>query len=294
MNINDFEVYEYLAPNPEKAKHNILFAHANGIPALSYKILFEKMSTQLNLNIFTYDIRGIGKTKIKENTDKKIWSWQTLIDDHVFVFEQLKTKAIGNWVLAGHSLGAWLALLSSEKLKINQVWLFDPPILEPMTVMQWFIVKTIGRADLNPNSKKVLKRKTRFPSYEEALALLKTKSFMKNWSDELILNYLEGSFAQKEDHIALRHNPQWEAHLFEEYPAAAFLGFLRLSLSFRRQFNPLFFVGEKSDTCNPKSKPWVQLFFPRLQWISIQNGTHMFPLELPDQIIAHILKFMHP
>ena len=288
MNLDDFELYYYLAPNPAEAKFNLFFAHANGIPALTYQNFFQLLSEQLNLNIVTYDMRGIGKTKIKENIHKKIWSWQTLTDDHIFIFEQLKTKMQGSWILAGHSLGAWLALLSSEKLNITNVWLFDPPILTPKIILQWLTIIVINQKKLHPISTRVRKRKTQYPSYDEAYAQLKNNPFMKNWSKEVIYNYLEGSFSDQEKFIQLRHNPEWEAHLFEEYPLTASLGFLKLSFSFRKQLRPLFFIGEKSDTCNPKSKSWVKLFFPKLKWIFIQNGTHMFPLELPEQTIQTI------
>ena len=90
-------------------------------------------------------MRGIGKTKLKENINKKIWSWQTLTDDHIFIFEQLKNKMQGTWILAGHSLGAWLSLLSSEKLNITRVWLFDPPILMPQVVLKWLTAIALNK-----------------------------------------------------------------------------------------------------------------------------------------------------
>lgn len=289
MDLNDFELYFYLAPNPEKASANLFFAHANGVPALTYKIFFQQLAQELNLNIISYDMRGIGKTRIKENIHKKTWSWQTLINDHIFIFEQMKIKIPGKWILGGHSLGAWLSLLASEKLNINELWLFDPPILSPQIILKWLFAIAIRKKHLSPNAKKVRKRKTKYPSYDDAYTKLKKSSFMKNWSSETIYNYLEGSFSQEERAIQLRHNPEWEAHLFEEYPPTAAVGFLKLSSAFRKHLKPLFFVGEKSDTCNPKAKPWVKLFFPQLQWFTLQNGTHMFPIEQPEQTI-HLIK----
>lgn len=292
MHLDDFELYYYFSPTQEKVKQNVFFAHTNGIPALTYKVFLEKLSHDLNLNIVTYDIRGIGKTKIKENILKDKWSWQTLVDDHIFIFEQLKRKLDSKapWVLAGHSLGSWLSLLSAEKLNIAAVWLFDPPILKPNIILKWLIISLLNRKDLSPNSQKVRKRRTRYPSYDAAYAQLKKSSFMKNWSKEFIYNYLEGSFSQEDGYIQLRHNPDWEGHLFEEYPPTASLGFLRVSFSFRKRLKPLFFIGEKSDTCNPQSRRWVKLFFPSLKWIPIPNGSHMFPIELPDQTIKYIAK----
>lgn len=292
MNINDFEIYAYESKNKEKKDCHILFAHANGIPALTYKSLFESLSQKLNVVIVTYDMRGIGRTKVKEYITKEIWSWQTLVDDHIFIFQHLNKTMPGNWIFAGHSLGAWVSLLASEKLGIHDVWLLDPPILMPSVVAKWLTAILIRKRHLIPNSKKVKKRKTTFPSYNAAYHYLKQSSLMKNWSEESIYNYLEGSFEQKENHIQLRHNPQWEGHLFEEYPPMAAMGFLKLSFTFRKQLRPVFFIGKKSDTCNPNSKAWVKLFFPKLQWILIENGRHMFPIENSESIIQHILELV--
>jgi pimeloyl-ACP methyl ester carboxylesterase len=290
MNIDEFEFYYYLAPNPEKAKLNILFAHANGIPSLTYQRFLKKMSEDLNYNIVTYDMRGIGKTKAKENINKNIWSWQTLIDDHIAIYKELRRKISGVWILGGHSLGAWLSLLSTEKLNLSSALLLDPPILSPTNTFKWAFAHFIQKKHLNPLSQKVKKRKRKYPSYEAAFEQIKKSSLMKTWDKEDIYNYLEGSFASQDDHIKLRHNPNWEGHLFEEYPPTAFIGFLKLSRKFRRDFRPIFVVGENSDTCNPKAKNWIKLFFPKLKWIIIQNGSHMFPIENTEQTIKEIGK----
>ena len=292
MNMNDFELYTYLSKTQNNETVNIFFAHANGIPALTYHNLFEKLSKQLNTNIFSYDLRGIGKTKLKEKMDPDFWSWQHLIDDHIFLFEELKKKHPGRWILVGHSLGAWLSLLSSEKLGILDVWLLDAPILLPMTVLKWMTAIILKLKHLTPNGQKARRRTTQYVSFDAAYTRLKKTNFMKNWSDETIYHYLEGSFEQKENSIKLRHNPEWEAHLFEQYPPAASIGFLKLSRSYRNKLKPVFFVGEKSDTCNSKSKLWVKLFFPKLKWVCIPNGTHMFPLELQELVIQQVSQFI--
>lgn len=295
--MSKFEIYSYYALSPANARLNLFFAHANGVPALTYKNFFEKLSLQLNINIFTYDMRGIGKTVAKENIKATDWAWQILIDDHISIFEQVKklfNLKLGSdfstieWVLSGHSLGAWLSLLSAEKLSIKKLWLFDPPILRTNIILKWITAILIKKRHLSPNSQKVKKRKLKFNSYEHAYDQLKQSSFMKKWDQKVIYDYLEGSFAPKEDHIYLRHNPEWEAKLFEHYPPTAFLGFFKISYFFRKSCLPIFFVGEKSDTCNPKAKYWVKFFFPKLKWVLIPNAGHMYPFEQQEETIEKI------
>jgi pimeloyl-ACP methyl ester carboxylesterase len=292
MAFEQFVFYTYAPAVPNEHTINLFFAHANGVPALTYKTLFEKMVQRLNVRIISYDLRGIGKTTAKEKMHTDVWTWQHLVDDHVAIFKDLQKKYIGRWILVGHSLGAWLSLLSSEVLGMRDVWLIDAPILEPKIATAWMVAVLIGKKDITPNGKKARRRKRSYASYEEAYEKFQKKSFTRKWGKETIQNYLEGSFEQRSDHIALRHNPEWEAHLFEEYPAMAFLGFLKISFSWRKKLHPIFFVGEKSDTCHPKAKLWVRCFFPKLRWNLIPEGTHMFPLELPEVFIEHVVSIL--
>jgi pimeloyl-ACP methyl ester carboxylesterase len=263
FNTSDFEFYFYPAPKP--TVRNILFAHANGIPALTYKSFLQDISLQLNINIIAYDMRGIGKTRAKEST---MTTWENLTE--------------------GHSLGAWISLLSAQRLNVKDVWLFDPPILLPKMAFKWALAVLLGKRQLNPNSQKVRKRRLSFASFNEAFDVLKSKPFMQRWDKETIENYIEGSFFQREHDIYLRHDPMWEAHLFEQYFLGAWVGFLSVSPSYRKKMKPLFFVGAQSDTCNPRAKSWVKLFFKNLEWHLIEEGGHMFVFEKTKQTLKAI------
>jgi hypothetical protein len=54
--IDGFEVYEFHSQNKNSNEQALFFAHANGIPAQTYKSLFEKMSNELNCSIFLHII----------------------------------------------------------------------------------------------------------------------------------------------------------------------------------------------------------------------------------------------
>jgi pimeloyl-ACP methyl ester carboxylesterase len=290
--INGFEIYEYPAINTSKQKNIILFAHANGIPAQTYNLLFERISNELNCSVISYDMRGIGKTvtpHIIKNKNK--WTWDILTEDHVQLFlklKQLKNTNL-NWIFLGHSLGAWISLLASQKIFNIKLILLDPPILRPNIIIKWTLAHFLNKRHLSPMSQKVKKRKTIFPSLEIACQELKKSSLMKNWDDTSIQNYVEASFKENIDgNILLRHDPLWEAHLFEEYPMGAWLGFLKIPYSIRKNIAPIFIVGALSDTCNPKAKKWVQFFFPHLKWTIIANAKHMFPIEMQTETISII------
>lgn len=286
----EFQCYHFKPTSTKISSQKIFFAHANGVSAQTYRTLFEKMSERFGVEIVTYDMRGIGKTKAPFQINKKKWGWFELIEDHIRLFHltQKLFPPSTKWILSGHSLGAWLALLSAHRLQQTQLLLFDPPILKPKIVLQWNFARLIGRKDLSPTSKKARKRRTVFDSGEVLFSQLKQRPFTRNWSDAVIADYIEGNYRLQEEGMTLRHDPLWEAHLFEEYLPSATAGFLKMPRSIRQSIHPLFVVGEDSDTCNPRAKKWVQFFLPQARWHVIERGSHMFPLEEQEQTLNAI------
>lgn len=291
--LNDFEVYEITPEYPTNKA--LFFGHANGIPALTYKTFLEKISNELNCYVFTYDIRGFGRSQLPSLFDSKknkLWFWDVLSDDHVKLFSALQNKLPKNieWIFCGHSLGAWLAILAMKSVQVHKLILMDPPILPTRVILPWTFLHLINKTHLSPISQRVKKRKTTFPSADKAFHDLKKSRLMQRWPDQCIKDYITGSFqsAQSTESILLRHDPNWEGKIFEEYPIGAWRGFLKIPKKIRNSLEPFFLVGEKSDTCNVQAENWVKLFFPKLQWIKIKEGSHMFPLEQQDTTVAHL------
>ena len=241
---------------------------------------------------YTYDMRGFGKTILSPdaaNLKNKPWTWDLLTEDHCNLFlklKELKPKEI-KWILSGHSLGAWISLLAAKNLKFEKLILIDPPILKPNIIIPWSILHLINKRHLSPMSKRVKLRKTQFPSLENAFQELKKSKLMRNWPEENVRDYVEGSFKELKlnNKAILRHNPNWEGHLFEEYPIGAWNGFLKIPKSIRNNIKPIFLVGEDSDTCNPNSQKWIERFFPHLKWIIVPKASHMFPIEMQNETI---------
>lgn len=300
--IDGFAIYEFkpeqlysIEPMDPFPKKVIFFAHANGVPALTYKVLFQELSHRLNLWVVAYDMRGMGLTRLSGSLDPKIWAWDTLVQDHLFLFEKLRQRfhPSTQWVFAGHSLGAWISLFSAGHAGVESLFLFDPPILPLRVILNWNLVCLLKKRHLNPNGKKVKKRKTLFPSFQVAYEQLSQSAFLKHWPKEVVQDYLHASFAQKEKGVELRHDPLWEGHLFDSYLTSAASGFLKIPRSVRKKIKPIFFVGEKSTVCNPKSKLWAKLFLPQLDWILIENSGHMFPLEEHKKTISKLVPFVN-
>ena len=70
-------------------RNALFFAHANGIPSLTYKSLFTQISQQLNCLIICYDMRGMGKTQVPNllpPNENNIGIWEQLTLDHIQLF----------------------------------------------------------------------------------------------------------------------------------------------------------------------------------------------------------------
>lgn len=271
-----FACYEYVNPHTAPLQH-LFFAHANGIPALTYDTFFRNVCARFPIRIIAYDMRGFGHTENKPDENLHSGkSWEILMQDQLNLLDSFYQKNV-NWILGGHSLGSWLSYLSLNHLSTNRVILFDPPILPTKIAMAWVFAKAIGKPHWNPNAIKVRQRKTIFDSSDEIFQRFKKSGLMKNWAEACIWQYIEACFNVSSDgKYHLRHEPLWESKMFEEYPPGAYRLIKMLPRKRRREIRPHFYVGENSDTCNPRAKDWVKLFLPHLHWEIVPKGDHMF------------------
>lgn len=272
----DFSCYEYFNDKVAPQFH-FFFAHANGIPAQTYSSFFKNVCLRFPVRILSYDMRGIGFTKKEPPKNfNQLNNWTVLLDDQKNLLESFYSPQ-ETWFIGGHSLGAWLSYLCLDFFQLQNLILFDPPILPFWTILKWNVAKIIGKPELSPNAIKVKQRKKVFATREEIFERYKKSNLMKDWESECIWNYIDACFELKKDHwYHLRHDPNWEARMFEEYPSSAMSLFLQLSQERRKQLNPVLYVGENSDTCNPNAKNWVKFFLPNVKWKTVNKGEHMF------------------
>src|SRR5258707_13921638 len=85
----------------------LVFSHANGFNASSYKSLLQPLARQFR--IIAWDMRGDGETTLP--TDARLLAgWRVFRDDLIRLLDKLAIRAD---VLAGHSLGATTSLLAA-------------------------------------------------------------------------------------------------------------------------------------------------------------------------------------
>lgn len=282
LNLDGHSVYQFV-PHDGWAQRSVLFSHATGIAALSYKEILQRWADEHRVNVFTFDARGHGDSKLdtKNAYSSGITSipWK-LCDDLKSLFSELRERFPGLWSLAGHSLGGWLSLYAAEELNVEHVVLLDVPLLPPSSALIWATACLLGQRGIHPLSKPARRRKRLFRSRKDALIAFKRNPFFRKWNETHVQNYIDANFeTQLDGSLKLRHDPEWEADLFESQPALHTPLFLKMNATKRKNVRIELIAGSESRICDPASIRYFYNFFPHTRWFVVPEGGHMFPFE---------------
>ena len=249
---------------------DLVFAHANGFNAATYKSLLAPLSA--SLRILAPDLRGHGQTRLPTRTQRRR-SWHDHRDDLVALLDTLDGPPVA---LAGHSMGGTSALLAAAERpdKVSRLVLFDPVVMPRGFHL---IMAVPGLRDLPrqwPITKGAARRRARFDSPRQALDSWRGRGAFKGWSDQTLADYVSGAFAaEDEDGVRLVCAPEWEASNYAVQGHDA-----RRAL--RRLDRPVHVLkAEKGSVCTLVADPRR---LPRLTIETVPGGGHLFPMTHPD------------
>jgi pimeloyl-ACP methyl ester carboxylesterase len=192
----------------------LVFLHANGFCASTYRGLLSGLCTQTGRTIVGLDLRGHGRSRISDNPDQQD-NWNRHAKD---IGEALAQLAPQGAVLAGHSMGGTSALLASARVPhlVKGLCLFDP-VLGPAgfylyAKMPW--VFSNWRKNF-PMARAASKRRAVFASREAAVAAYTGRGAFKSWPVEAIIDYCDDGFRDLPDgSVTLSCSPAFEAACF--------------------------------------------------------------------------------
>jgi pimeloyl-ACP methyl ester carboxylesterase len=252
----------------------LVFLHANGFCASTYRGLLSGLATQTGQTIVALDLRGHGRSKIADDPDQQD-NWYRLAKD---IVDALTTLAPEGVVLAGHSMGGTSALLTSARAPhlVKGLCLFDP-VLAPVgfylyAKLPW--VFSLWRKHF-PMARAAAKRRAVFASREEALAAYTGRGAFKSWPVQTIKDYCDDGFRDLPDgSVILSCAPAFEAACFagQRHNPIAALHAIKWPARLLRG-------GRNSTT--------VALLTPKLErsGISVEtvsDTSHFLPMERPD------------
>ena len=248
---------------PASRPLDILFLHANGFNALTYRHVFAELAPSLRL--LAVDLRGHGLTTLPVPPEHP--GWELYADDLVALLGTLDAPPR---LLAGHSMGASTALLAASRLPgaIETLMLFEPVIFQPAMQAQ-----AGGKPmwDL-PLVQAALRRRADFASREDAFDAYDGRGAFRTWQEAMLRDYLEDGLIPGDTGFRLACTPHWEAANFATFGMADPLAGLRAS-----PVPVSIFTAAHGSTCalsGTKLSPSVQVY-------ALPGTSHFLPMERP-------------
>jgi pimeloyl-ACP methyl ester carboxylesterase len=253
---------------------DIVFVHANGFNAQTYRTLLSPLAA--SLRILAIDQRGHGETTLPAEPEGRR-SWRDLRDDLIGLLDALDGPPV---VLAGHSMGGTVSLLTAAERpeRVKDLLLLDPVILPWLAMLYARAPWTSGRLWKSmPMAQSALRRRAVFDSREAAFAAYKGRGAFKTWPETMLADYVAGGFVEGPGGVVeLACAPAWEASNYAAQAHDPWRAVRRVAAPVR--------VLKAEAYSTFRAGPG---FAPRGRPVSIETvaGTsHFLPMERPDLV----------
>lgn len=186
---------------------DLIFSHANGFNAATYRTLLSPLSA--SLRIWAPDLRGHGGSSLPIFARPKA-SWLDHRDDLLSLLDALDGPPV---VLAGHSMGGTASLLAAAERpdRVSSLVLFDPAIWKRSTFLIFNLPFAHRLLAGIPIAKATRRRRALFDSREQALAAYRGRGAFKGWPDMVLADYLSEGLVETDEGYRLAADPAWEA-----------------------------------------------------------------------------------
>lgn len=248
---------------------DLVFVHANGFNAMTYRTLLAPLSG--TLRIWAPDLRGHGLTRLPADP-KGRRGWTDHRDDLVALLDALDGPPA---VLAGHSMGGTTALLAAAERpeRVSQLVLLDPVIWRRWTVLAFHLPLLDRMASRIPLVKNARRRRGVFDSRAQAMAAYSGRGAFRGWPEVMLADYLADGLIETPDGLALACAPDWEASNYAAQSHDPWRALKRLDRPVR------ILKGEAGSTCHVPERPRG---LPHVTVETVAGGTHFFPMLKAD------------
>lgn len=240
----------------------MVFLHANGFSGPTYGDLLAPLAE--GRRILAPDLRGHGATRLPTETrGRRDWSDQA--EDVARLLDGLPEPV----VLAGHSMGATVAVLAADlrPARVSRLVLLDPVVMPP-AASRLMTLPLIGRAARrHPFVASAMRRRRRFDSRAAALEAYRERGAFRGWPEATLQAFVDSALIEDENGARLACEPEWEA---SNYAAQGHDAWRALRLT-RIPMRVL--TAEKGSTF---SAPAPSL--PGIEIETLEGSRHMFPM----------------
>jgi pimeloyl-ACP methyl ester carboxylesterase len=264
---------------------DLLFLHATGFNGQTYQPMLALLPADLRAE--AWDLRGHGGSPLPADPAGLV-SWQTYADD---VIGQLAARQQPALVLAGHSMGAVVALLVAARRPdlVRGVVMIDPPMPPPLFRFYaclpgaiTFLRRTLLMA------RTAARRRAHFPSHDAALAAWRGRGPFKTWQAGFLENYVQAGLKPDGGGARLACAPAWEQATFAAFRHDAWGALKNLRV-------PLHLMAGARHSTIAAALPAFLRCAPFASSETVPGTTHFVPMEVP-QLVADRLASMvrHP
>ncbi|WP_447042993.1 alpha/beta fold hydrolase [Vreelandella sp. H-I2] len=253
------------------SRTRLVFAHANGFPGLSYRTLLNPLAE-------TFDLHPLDR--LGHHPDYPVnHNWGNLVDELLSYLPQSDTPLLG----VGHSLGGTLMAMAADKQpeRFCGVIMLDPPLMLGTDAWAMKAAKRFGFIDRVTPAGKTQGRRTVWPSREAMANSLGRRGLFRRFTSEALNDYIEAGTRLLDDGSAeLTFDPRIEVEIFRHLPD-------HLSRMPKRLGVPIELVAGNESHLLTASR--IKRLKRKGLVVSEVPGTHMFPMEHPDETRAAIL-----
>jgi pimeloyl-ACP methyl ester carboxylesterase len=248
---------------------DVVFVHANGFNAMTYRTLLAPLSG--SLRIWAPDLRGHGGTSLPTEIAGRR-HWLDHRDDLIAVLDAIDGPPV---ILAGHSMGGTSALLAAAERpgRIAGLVLFDPVIWSRLAVAAFKLPLLDRLASRIPLVRNALRRRAVFDSREQALAAYAGRGAFRGWPEMMLADYLTDGLVETADGFVLACDPAWEASNYASQSHDPWRALKRLDRPVR------ILKAETGSTCRLAGTPRG---LPHVTVETVPGGTHFFPMLRAD------------
>ncbi len=260
----------------------IVFSHANGFPAGTYRVLFEAW-------------RGAGYAvhaleKFGHDPHYPVTSnWPKLRDQLIHFIETEVAPVRRPVFLVGHSLGGLLSLIVASRRPdlVRGLVMLDSPAITGWRAHGLQVFKATGLMKRVSPGKVSRTRRHEWPSREAVAKHFAAKHAFARWDPRLLADYVAAGFEERGGRTVLAFDRTIETHIYDSLPH-------HLGGMLRRhppRCPVAFLAGTQSTEARQAGLAASRaLARERFGWV---EGSHLFPMERPDQTAAEVLRWLN-
>lgn len=248
---------------------DLIFSHANGFNAATYRSLLSPLSA--SLRIWAPDLRGHGRSTLPTFARPKT-SWRDHRDDLLALLAAVDGPPV---VLAGHSMGGTASLLAAAEApsRVSSLVLFDPVIWKRSATLMFNLPLADRFLAGAPISRSTLRRRSLFDDRAQAMTAYRGRGAFKGWPDAVLADYLSDGLTETPEGLTLSATPAWEA---ANYAAQAHDPWRAL----RRYGGPVRILKAERGALTSLSPHPRGL--PNVSVEVVRDGGHLFPMTHAD------------